>query len=180
MTLKEEEKPAAEDILVLPESGWEWVVVRTRPRCEKKMEHFCHTEKIPVYLPLRSRTHRYGGRRRTYTTPLFGGYMFCQVDPQHRQIVQQNHYCARMLRVLEQDVLVQQLRQVRLALETNAVTEVMPFLKKGRMVRIVSGPLKGAEGIVQRIKGKTRVVLNVDLIQQAVAMEVDSQDLAPG
>ena len=57
--------------------------------------------------------------------------------------------------------------------------EVMPYLEKGKWVRVKSGPLKGLEGIVQRMKGKTRVVLNVDMIKQAVAMEIDSSILAP-
>ena len=173
------EDEAFVDILILPEEGWEWVVVRTRPRCEKKLEKFCIDGSIPVYLPTRTRTHRYGNRRRMFASPLFSGYVFCRVDPAFREVLVQNRYCARLLRVTDQEVLVEQLRLVRLALDSDEVAEVMPYLVKGRRVRIASGPMKGAEGIVQYRKGKTRVVLNVDFIQQSVVMEVEAEDLNP-
>jgi hypothetical protein len=39
--------------------------------------------------------------------------------------------------------------------------------------------MKGLEGIVSKIKGKTRVIISVDMIRQSVAVEVDGAWLAP-
>jgi transcription antitermination factor NusG len=52
-------------------------------------------------------------------------------------------------------------------------------LEKGQRVTVTHGPLRGLEGLVQRTKGRLRVVVNVDMIQQSVAVEIDSRDLVP-
>ncbi len=52
-----------------------------------------------------------------------------------------------------------------------------PFLKVGQKVRVQHGPFCGAEGVLIRHAAATRVVLCMDIIQQAVAVEVDLSDL---
>jgi transcription antitermination factor NusG len=86
---------------------------------------------------------------------------------------------ANLLAVVDQARLLDQLRQIRIALASGDCVEVLPFLEAGRPVRVVAGPFRGLEGIITRIKGHTRVVLNVDMIQQSVAVEVDSAWLEP-
>jgi transcription antitermination factor NusG len=85
-----------------------------------------------------------------------------------------------LLDVVDEAKMLKQLRQVRRVLTEGATVDVCPYLKKGEMVRVVTGPFKGMEGLVSKIKGKTRVIINVDMIQQAVAVEVDADSLAPG
>jgi transcription termination/antitermination protein NusG len=49
-----------------------------------------------------------------------------------------------------------------------------PYLKQGERVRIVAGPLTGAEGILVQTKpSKGMLVLSVDLLQRSLAVEVD-------
>lgn len=166
-------------VLRLPDPGWNWIVLHTRPRCEKKLELFSRTQGWPVYLPLRRKVHRYGNRTRTFWLPLFPGYVFCMVTPYARSILKQNRYVANVLDVLDQERLVAQLQQIRAALAVDDVVEVMPYLVKGRWVRVTGGPFRGLEGVVARIKGRTTVVLNVDMIRQSVCVEVDSSYLEP-
>jgi transcription antitermination factor NusG len=52
--------------------------------------------------------------------------------------------------------------------------EPHPFLKRGDWVRVKSGPLAGLEGILVRKKNLFRLVLSVELLQQSVAVEVDT------
>jgi multisubunit Na+/H+ antiporter MnhC subunit len=46
-------------------------------------------------------------------------------------------------------------------------------------VRIKRGLLAGAEGLLIAKKQKYRLVISVDIIQQAVAVEVNSMDVEP-
>jgi transcription antitermination factor NusG len=41
-------------------------------------------------------------------------------------------------------------------------------------VRIISGPFLGIEGRVARITAKMKIVLNIDMIGQATAVEIES------
>ncbi|MBU1694389.1 MAG: hypothetical protein KJ726_09640 [Verrucomicrobia bacterium] len=165
--------------LAIPPPGKAWVVLHVRPRCEKKLEAFCQRSGLPAYLPLRRKVHRYGVRERAFWSPLFPGYLFCVSTAPGRSTLRQNRYVANLLEVLDQARLVGQLLHIRQALAVDDMVEVMPYLAAGRRVQVTAGPFKGLEGIVQRIKGRTKVVLNVDMIQQAVIVEVDSTCLAP-
>ena len=54
-----------------------------------------------------------------------------------------------------------------------------PLVKEGQMVKVVSGPLKGVVGRLVRKGAHARLVLSVDLIGQAVSVEVDAADVRP-
>lgn len=170
---------AAGAALEVAPAGRAWLVAHARPRCEKKIVQFCGQQGMPSYLPLRTKIHRYGARERAFSSPLFPGYVFCVADPAQRSLLAQNRYAAHVLDVVNQAQLVGQLRQIDLALASGDVMEVMPYLEAGRRVRVLAGPLKGMEGLVLRSKSRTRIVINVDMIRQAVAMEVDSAWLGP-
>ncbi len=52
-----------------------------------------------------------------------------------------------------------------------------PYIVKGNRVEIVRGPLRGLQGSLVEKKGALRFILSIDLIQQAVACEVDACDV---
>ena len=54
-----------------------------------------------------------------------------------------------------------------------------PLIKEGMMVEVKSGPLKGVVGRLMRKGAHARLVLSVDLIGQAVSVEVDAADVKP-
>ncbi len=168
-----------DSIMTLPPAGMAWAVVHARPRCEKKIAEYLHQQGLRCYLPLRRKTHRYGNRERIFMSPLFSGYLFCVLGPAQRAMVAQNRYVANVLDVMDQANLVDQLRQVESALAGGHITEVLPYLVTGHRVRVSHGPLRGVEGVIQRVKGQTRVIINVDMIRQAMAVEVDSAMLEP-
>jgi transcription antitermination factor NusG len=47
----------------------------------------------------------------------------------------------------------------------------------GQRVRVISGPFKGIQGIVMRVKGSTRVVIALSEIAQAISVEVQPEFL---
>ncbi|MEM7395178.1 MAG: transcription termination/antitermination NusG family protein [Verrucomicrobiota bacterium] len=162
---------------VSEDPDFEWVVVHTRPRCEKKFARFCEEFEMPYYCALQGRSKFYGNKKVTHYVPLFPGYAFCMVRSTRRYFVRQNQYVANVLVVDEQQKLVDQLLEIDRALTAGKNIEVMPMMETGKFVLVKRGPLKGMEGIVQRIKGRTRVIISVDVIRQSVSVEVDSSDV---
>jgi transcription antitermination factor NusG len=63
---------------------------------------------------------------------------------------------------------------VRRVLRVNPQVLTTRPLTKGRLVRIVAGPVAGVEGRVVRIAAKMKVVLNVDMIGQAISVETEA------
>ena len=168
------------DLIKLPPEGLEWVVLHTRPRCEKRVVSLCEQIGVEGYLPLLLKTHKYGGRIRSFSSPLFAGYAFGLVDSKQKAFLRQNKYVANLLDVADQAILVTQLQQIQLALDSGNDLEVLPYLEVGKTVRLAHGPLKGLEGMVTRIKGRSRIVVNVDMIRESVAVELELSWLEPG
>ena len=151
----------------------QWHVLHVRPRCEKKLAEHCGSRALECYLPLRTETKRYQRRRVVVEKPLFTGYVFAVFGPAERVEVLKSNLVVRVLDTPDQARLVRELAQVRRALEADPTLGACQAFTQGRAVRVTGGPFQGVEGVVQTVRGQTRVVLNVEMIGQAVAVEVD-------
>jgi transcription antitermination factor NusG len=73
--------------------------------------------------------------------------------------------------------MLKDLVMVRRALQINPSLQTTAPLAEGRKVRIVSGAFMGVEGRVARLAKQTKVILNIELIGQAIAVEVDRLEI---
>ena len=151
-----------------------WFVAHTRPRCEKKLVHYCEREGLKSKLLLYQTVHKYRGKTVVFEKPLFPSYVFLPLMLNQRQKVYQSDYVANLLEVVDQSLFEKQLGHVRLALETNLEIRLAPQIEKGTKVRIRSGPLRGVEGWVAERLGMTTVLLCVDFISQAAAVKLEA------
>ena len=55
----------------------------------------------------------------------------------------------------------------------------MSYLTAGRRVRVIRGPLAGMLGTLVRRKGRTRLLVTIELIQRSAAIEVAADDVEP-
>jgi len=154
-----------------------WHVLHVRPRCEKKMAAYCANARLQCYLPLRLERKKYQRRQVEVQKPLFPCYVFARFRPEQRVFILQSGRIARILEVKDQVKFVSEIEQIRKAIETDPGLHACPAITTGMMVRITEGPFAGLEGIVIKYKGCARVILNVDMIGQGVAIEVDEDVL---
>ena len=68
---------------------------------------------------------------------------------------------------------------IRRLVESDLAYDPCPLIREGMMVEVVHGPLTGVVGRLVRKSEKARLVLSVDLIGQAVSVEVDAADVRP-
>jgi transcription antitermination factor NusG len=73
----------------------------------------------------------------------------------------------------------EQIVAVRTMMEHRLPCSPHPYLVEGMRVRIKCGLLAGTEGILIQRKQRHRLVINVDVIQQAMTIEVDSATIEP-
>jgi transcription antitermination factor NusG len=66
---------------------------------------------------------------------------------------------------------------IRQLVQTDLAYDPCPMVREGTMVEVVHGPLKGVVGRLIRKDVRARLVLSVDLIGQAVSVEVDAADV---
>lgn len=160
---------------------FKWYAAYTYPRCEQKVLNQLLLRQIESFLPCYCVTHKWrNGCKVDLQLPLFPGYLFVRI---------QLHDQLRVLQVPNLAYLVgsggtpvalvaEEIETLRTALSA-LKAEPHPFLKVGDRVRIKSGCLAGTEGILLRKAAGFRFVLSVDLIMQAVSLEVSSEDVEP-
>jgi transcription antitermination factor NusG len=73
-----------------------------------------------------------------------------------------------------------ELASIRLLVGSDLQYDPCPMIREGMMVEVMHGPLKGVIGrLIRKDSPKARLVLSVDLIGQAVSVEVDAADVRP-
>ncbi len=154
-----------------------WFVAHTRPRREKKLKQYCEREGLLVTLPCYRVVHKYRGKSVVFNKPLFPGYVFLQLQPEHRQKVVQNEHVAKLLVVHDQQLFKEQLEEILKALDTNLEIFLSPTIGPGARVKVKAGPLRGMEGWVEQRYGMTTVLLRLDFIGQAAAVRVQADEL---
>ena len=97
--------------------GSRWYGVHAKPRCEKKAASACSDRQIRHYLPLRRSTPkpRKGQRRYSFDVPLLPGYLFACCDVAERQALLSSGYLVQTIEVVDQTLLLNELRQIYMA-----------------------------------------------------------------
>jgi transcriptional antiterminator NusG len=70
-----------------------------------------------------------------------------------------------------------EIESLRTLVTSNVQFDPVPFVKEGAMVEVVNGPLRGIVGRFVRSGEHARLILSVDLITQAVSIEVEAADV---
>jgi transcription antitermination factor NusG len=154
-----------------------WTVLQVRSRQEKALAGDLSSMGITHFLPLAKRVQIYGGRRFTVELPLFPGYLFLSGSRDEVYAADRTRRVAKIIPVFNQDQLNRELVNLRLALEAGDTIDPYPFLKKGVRVEVTSGPLRGLEGLIEEKCGAHRLILQIEMLGQAVSLEIGASQL---
>ncbi len=161
----------------------QWYAIQTRGRHEKKVAAKLQEKGIETFLPSLREVHRWSDRNKIVEVPLFSCYTFVRVAMES----------AERLRILQTDGVVKivgtgtelspidpkQIDDIRLLLNTGVSMTLYPFLKVGQKIRIRGGSLDGLEGILVSRPRESTLVLSVDAIQRAIAINLDGYQIEP-
>jgi transcription antitermination factor NusG len=158
-----------------------WYAAYVCSRHEKQVILQLEERGVDCVLPVYRSVRRWKDRRKELDLVLFPGYVFVHIDLKERMRVLQLPSVVRFVSFNGQPAPLPdgEIEAISNGLASGIRAQPYPHLKVGRRVRIRSGPLAGAEGILLRTKDKCRVVLSIDLIMRSVAVEVDAADLEP-
>ncbi len=161
----------------------QWFALYTRSRFEKKMLGELTDRNIEVFLPMREVLSRWKDRKKRIWIPLFSGYIFVNhVDsPENRFRILNIPGAVRFVGLEgHADVIPdEQIEYVRKFLESSIAVDPYPYMQIGTRVEVTAGPLKGIHGLLVEKRGRFRFVIQVDLIRQAVSVEIDASDVRP-
>jgi transcription antitermination factor NusG len=177
--------PLASRVLLRPEATTSeplrWYAVYTRSRHEKRIKDQLDGMSFESFLPLYEAVHRWKDRRVRVSLPVFPGYVFVRIAlPELRRPVVTVPGVVNLVGRPGRPTPIedQEIEALRVCFLRGHSLVPHPYLTVGRRVRVRSGPLADVEGILLRKKGKSRLILSVQLIARSVAIEVDAGDVA--
>jgi transcription antitermination factor NusG len=134
-----------------------------------------------VFLPLYETVRRWKDRKKTISLPLFPCYLFVRggLDRKLQVVTTPGVHMILYRGDRVATIPQQEIDAIQRAVEGSYRIEPHPFLKCGTRVRVVRGALEGVEGILVRKKNMCRLILSVDMLAQAVAVEVHAADVEP-
>jgi transcriptional antiterminator NusG len=159
-----------------------WYAVYTRSRHEKQVDALLHRQGVETYLPLRRSWSRRRDRRVTVELPALPGYLFvrCALEGEVRAQIKKTTGVIRVVESADRPCVIPetQIESLRLVLARSFNSEAHPFLNIGDRVQVVRGPFVGAEGHLVRVApGRHKLVVAIEFVQQAVAVEIDAVDV---
>jgi transcription antitermination factor NusG len=160
----------------------DWFAIWTRSRHEQVVREQLEQKQIDAFLPTITRWSRWKDRKKKIDWPLFPGYCFARFDPENVLPVLKCSGVVSIVSVEGRPAPIPdfELENIRLLIGSELQFDPCPLIKEGMMVEVVHGPLRGVIGrLMRKDTQRARLVLSVDLIGQAVSVEVDAADVKP-
>ena len=136
---------------------------------------------IEVFLPTLTRWSRWKDRKKAVDWPLFTGYCFARFDPADSLQVQRCPsvvsivtFCGALAPLPDHEI-----ESVRLLVTSDLQFDPVPFIKEGDRVEVIHGPLRGVIGRLVRKGDHARLLIAVEMISQALSVQVDAADVRP-
>src|SRR4051794_9814722 len=159
-----------------------WFALWTRSRHEQVVREQLALKHIEAFLPTMPRWRRWKDRKKKIDWPLFPGYCFARFDPAEPLPVLK---CTGVVNIVSfagkpAPIPEVELESIRLLTRSDLQFDPCPLIHEGMTVEVMHGPLRGVVGrLVRKDSHRSRLILSVNLIGQAVSVEVDAADVKP-
>ena len=157
----------------------EWYAVYTVVRHEKVVHNCLVEQGVLSYLPLMEVVNRWKDRKKKVSLPLFPGYLFVKTNLHDKLNILKTRGVVRILGFNGDPYPIpcEQIENIQKLTSSNLNYDQYKYYTSGREVIVINGPLEGAKGKIIERRGNYRLILAVDLIQSAVSVEVDIDDV---
>lgn len=159
-----------------------WYAVATRSRHEQSVARFLDRNGLETYVPLKRVWSSRVDRKKQIDVPALPGYIFirCDLTPDVRADVKKGPGVVCLVSISQQPCRIpdDQIRSLRILLESREDFTVLHEWEPGQTVRIKSGPMKGATGSLSRFDtGQHRLVVKIEHVGLALSVNVHEADV---
>ena len=145
-----------------------WIAVLVQVNCEKRTATRLRKEGYETYIPTQQEVHQWSDRKKKVDRLIMPMVVFVRASLREEEWLRNQSFIHRLLALPGSDedkkrfatpIPDNQIERLKFLLE-NADSEVtiVSNFKVGDSVRVISGPLKGLEGLVSEIDEKSSVV----------------------
>jgi len=153
-----------------------WIAVYTKSRHEQIVVNELSKKNIESYCPMFKERRQWSDRKKWVHFPLFRSYVFANIEINENIYVLQTIGVNKIVKFQEKISIIpdQVIDNIKNIIEGGYNVEQTDYFIKGDEVRVVSGPLKGLDGVVLDLRGANKIIIKIEAIQQAFSVEISS------
>jgi transcription antitermination factor NusG len=153
-----------------------WYALYTRHQHEKVVAQILTRRGFEILLPLYKSVRRWKDRTKVLSVPLFSCYIFLKGGLERRWDILNTPGIYDLVSSGGQPIAIptHEIDAIQQVVNSGFRLEPHPLLRIGERVRIKRGPLAGLQGLLVRQRNIYRLVLSVEMLGRAAAVEVDS------
>ena len=152
-----------------------WYAVYTRPRFEKRVLQGLLDQGIEGYLPLIKTMRQWTDRKKMVEVPLFSSYVFVRIDRRFYDQVLQTPGVVKYITFEGKAATIppEQIDNLKIIVDSNEKVDTSWVArKKGEMVTVNAGSLKGLRGELITEGDRRKVLVRIEGIHQNLTVEV--------
>lgn len=135
---------------------------------------------VEVSCPAYRQPRRWSDRVKIIDVPLFKGYVFARFDASRPLIVLSSPGVCRIVGgSVPYPVDDVEIDTIRAVARSELARSPIDYVSVGQRVIVTQGTLRGAHGILARVKNEERFIVSISLLQRSVMVEVPSSWIKP-
>ena len=156
-----------------------WIAVYTKSRHEQIVVNELSKKGIESFCPMFKERRQWSDRKKWVHFPLFRSYVFARIHLKENIFVLQTIGENKIVKFQNKISIIpdQVINDIKNIVDGGYKIQQVDYFIKGDEVSVVSGPLKGVNGIIQDLKGDSRLIMKVEAIRQAFSVEISSEQL---
>ncbi len=156
-----------------------WYAIHSKPRQEERALDNLQRQGFEAWLPMLTVEKVLRGKLANVTEPMFSRYLFIRLDIEQTNWspIRSTLGVSRLVSFGNRPAVVAD--ELIQALQTVPQRAPERLFQPGQTIKIVSGPLKGIEGIFQQADGEHRAMVLIDLLNKQHRVTTQMQDLRP-
>jgi transcription antitermination factor NusG len=159
----------------------QWYAITVQHQHERAVESALGWKKLETLVPLYRSRRRWSDRAKEILLPLLSGYVLCRFKLAERVSVLNTPGVRSLVGFGGTPAAIdeREIADIRTVSESGLGLGPWPYLKAGDRVRVERGPLRGVEGTLLREPDRLRLIVTVELLQRAMAVELDADMIVP-
>lgn len=156
-------------------NDYQWYVMYTAPRSEKKVEQRLKEKGLEVYLPIVEEVRQWSDRKKKVQKPLFNSYLFVLTSKDKLWESLQVSGAVKFVNFAGEHATVRdtEIQAIKRIISTGVAVDVeTSSIEKGQQVKILGGPLQGFQGECIQKGNKDYFIIRIPSINQSMLVSV--------
>ncbi len=152
-----------------------WFAAYTKARHEKVARDYLRKKRVKTFLPVIKKKSQWSDRKKEIEEPFIKGYIFIKIYKKNILYVLETYGIVNIVRIGENYTTIPdyQIEALKKALDKRINLTVETYFSKGELVKVIGGPLKGKKGKIATVRGKSKLILNIDAIHSTWSTEIN-------